>query len=101
VRRLFGRREFAICRATFSAHLGSLEVLQLLSMVVAPHGISNPGVQAHHFVVGSLDQDWPICLPTCRYSAVHLARGDAVAPGIVNVHEVAATSRDARSPTYT
>lgn len=81
----------------FSAHLASLEVLQLLSMVVAPHGISNPGVQAYHFVDGSLDQDWPTCLPTCRYSILHLAHGDNVEPGIAGTHGAAETARARRT----
>lgn len=82
----------------FSAHLASLEVLQLLAMVVAPHGISNPGVQTYHFVDGSLDRDWPSCQPTCRYSTVHLARGDNVEAGTVEIHSVAEMARASREP---
>jgi hypothetical protein len=77
----------------FSANLASLETLQLLAMVVAPHGISNPGVQTYHFVSGTLDQDVLTCAATCRYSTVHLARGDRVEPGIVDVHILAAEAR--------
>jgi hypothetical protein len=46
-------------------------MLQLLAMVVAPHGIANPGVQ--HFLSGTLDQDLLLCDPTCR-SARSIAR---------------------------
>ena len=81
----------------FSASLASLEVMQLLSMVVAPIGIADAGVQTHHFVTGSLDQDWPVCLDGCRYSGVHLGRGDAVVPGIEDVHAVAEAARVTRS----
>lgn len=81
----------------FSANVASLEVLQLLSMVVAPHGISNPGVQTQHFVDGSLDNDPRTCRPTCRYSNVHLTRGDRVEPGTVAIHEAAAAARAGRA----
>lgn len=83
----------------FSANLASLETLQLLAMVVAPHGISNPGVQTYHFVSGSLDQDVLTCTATCRYSTVHLARGDQVEPGTVDEHNLAAEARNARKET--
>ena len=83
----------------FSANLASLEMLQLLAMVVAPHGISNPGVQTYHFVSGSLDQDVLTCADTCRYSTVHRARGDRVEPGIVDVHDAADKARKGRHAT--
>ncbi len=82
----------------FSANLASLETLQLLAMVVAPHGISNPGVQTYHFVSGSLDQNVLTCAATCRYTSVHRARGDHVEAGIVDVHDAAEDAREARRP---
>lgn len=81
----------------FSTNLASLEVLQMLAMVVAPHGISTPGVQTYHFVSGDLDRDDArICEPNCRYSTVHRARGDNVEPGTVEAHPAAEGSRAAR-----
>ena len=72
----------------------------MLAMVVAPHGISTPGVQTYHFVSGDLDRDdASVCEPTCRYSTVHLARGDNVEPGIVEGHPVAEGARAARAQT--
>ena len=80
----------------FSTNLASLEVLQMLAMVVAPHGISTPGVQAYHFVSGDLDRDDArACEPNCRYSTVHVARGDNVEPGIAETHPVASEPRRA------
>lgn len=81
----------------FSASLASLEVMQLFAMVVAPHSISNPGVQTHHFVTGTLDQEWPQCYPDCIYNTRHLARGDAVVPGTVDTHDIAETARQRRA----
>jgi len=81
----------------FSTNLASLEVLQMLAMVVAPHGISTPGVQTYHYVSGDLDRDDArVCEPNCRYSTVHLARGDNVEPGIVEAHPIAEGARAAR-----
>ena len=80
----------------FSAHLASLEVLQLLTMVVAPLGISNQGIQTYHFVTGDLDCDVLTCEPSCRYSNVHLAHGDLVEPGTVEVHPLAEAARALR-----
>lgn len=40
----------------FSSHLASLEVLQVLSLVLAPSGISNVGQQMFHFVTGTQEQ---------------------------------------------
>ena len=84
----------------FSTNLASLEVLQMLAMVVAPHGISTPGVQAYHFVSGDLDRDDArACEPNCRYSTVHVARGDNVEPGIAETHPVAERARAGRAET--
>jgi hypothetical protein len=80
----------------FSANLASLEMLQLLAMVAAPHGISNPGVQTYHFVSGSLDQDLLTCAPTCRYNTIHRAHGDRVEPGTVDLHNAAQQAREER-----
>jgi molybdopterin-synthase adenylyltransferase len=82
----------------FSANIASLETLQLLAMVVAPHGISNPGVQTYHFVSGNLDQDVLTCAASRRYSTVHCARGDRVEPGIADLHDAAEEARERRRP---
>lgn len=39
----------------FSSHLASMEVLQLLSLFIAPAGVSDVGLQNYHFVSGRLD----------------------------------------------
>lgn len=80
----------------FSAALASLEVMQMLAMVVAPLGVFDPGIQTYHFVTGSLDQEPSSCQSGCRYSQVHLGRGDEVIAGAVAVHDVAERLRGAR-----
>ena len=41
----------------FSSNLASLQVLQMLSMVISPLGIPYVGTQHQHFVTGTLDID--------------------------------------------
>jgi molybdopterin-synthase adenylyltransferase len=54
----------------FSLAAAALEVLQLLSMVVAPCGIANPGAQMQHFVTGSTDRDERPCNDNCCYKSL-------------------------------
>lgn len=51
----------------FSLGAGSLQVLQMLSMVIAPSGISNVGTQNYHFVTGRMDAGYTTCGPSCPY----------------------------------
>jgi hypothetical protein len=80
----------------FSANVASLEVLQLLSMVVAPQGIADIGTQNHHFVTGELDLDTHICDESCPYSGALLAKGDHAGPVVTGRHEAAEEERAAR-----
>lgn len=62
----------------FSAHLASMEVLQMLSLVIAPLGISNVGTQQYHFVTGSMDIERNIgCWGYCIFPSF-IARGDSL-----------------------
>ncbi len=61
----------------FSLSVASLEVLQMLMMVVAPLGISNAGAQAYHFVPGIFDDPkFEVCDEGCLYPGL-AAKGDA------------------------
>jgi len=60
----------------FSANVASLEVLQLLQMVVAPQGISDTGEQMYHFVPAIFDPPiFEVCKRTCPYPQL-IAKGD-------------------------
>lgn len=62
----------------YSQACASLEILQLLSMVVAPLEIANPGEWNFHFVTGTLDCERDSrCAPTCVHERV-VGSGDAV-----------------------
>jgi hypothetical protein len=60
----------------FSAHLASMEVLQLLSLFIAPSGVSDVGLQNYHFVPGRMDaEENAICHESCFFPTI-LGRGD-------------------------
>lgn len=68
----------------------SLEMLQLLSMVVAPSGLADIGAQSYHFATGSLDIEERGCEPSCPYSSAPLlARGDTTSFIVTGRHEAA------------
>ncbi len=60
----------------FSTGAASLALCQFLSIVVAPGGISDHGIQRYRFKTGELEQSWPGCHAGCPY-ATALAAGDA------------------------
>lgn len=80
----------------FGMGAASLEVLQFLSMVVAPCDVANPGAQHHHFVNGHLDVESGGCRPDCAYSGDMLATGDVASPPLGR-HERAERERDKRA----
>lgn len=60
----------------FSMACASLQVLQMLSLVVAPMGLSNPGAQLYHFVGGAMeDPDYGGCHVECLFPTL-IALGD-------------------------
>jgi hypothetical protein len=80
----------------FSMGAGSLQVLQALSMIIAPLGISNPGEQMYHFTTGSLDVEPPRgCASTCPYPQL-LAHGDCTGMVVTGIHQRAQEARDRR-----
>lgn len=60
----------------FSMHAASMQIMQFLSLVIAPGGISNVGQQAYHFTTGSLDRgELSCCKDSCLYPSFS-AHGD-------------------------
>lgn len=80
----------------FSASTGSMEVLQLLSMLVAPSAIADIGAQNYHFVTGELDITQPACRPNCPYSNLLLAAGDTSSIEVTGKHQAAEDERSVR-----
>jgi molybdopterin-synthase adenylyltransferase len=81
---------------SFSMNVASLEVLQLVSMVVAPSGVYDLGIQNHHASTGELDIDSRDCEPNCPYQRELTAAGDE-APTLIGEHPAAADERARRT----
>lgn len=81
----------------FSFNLGatSLEILQFLSMIVSPHGLSNVGAQMHDFVTGTLNQDFKICENNCPFPKL-IALGDRSGFDVTSRHKAAEDARKKR-----
>jgi hypothetical protein len=80
----------------FGMSAASLEIFQLLSMVIAPLGMSNPGAQLYHFVNGRMDiEQKPDCEATC-FSSRMLAMGDSAGIKETARHRVAEQARAQR-----
>lgn len=80
----------------FSMNVASLEVLQLISMIVAPQGIADLGGQIYHAVTGELDNDTHACNRHCPYQGELLATADE-APAMTGPHQAAEDERERRS----
>lgn len=80
----------------FSQAVASLEVLQMLSYVLAPLGRSNPGAQHYHFVTGMLDSSRTTCKTNCLYRSL-TARGDRSGISVVGRHGAAEAARRLRA----
>lgn len=79
----------------FSMAVASLEVLQFLSMVVAPLGIADPGAQMYHFVTGGLDVEHGGCDANCR-STILTSLGDYAKVEVTGRHRAAELARKSR-----
>lgn len=81
----------------FSMGAASLEVLQLLSMVVAPGGLADTGAQNYHFVTGDIDVEDRGCRPGCLYSNHLLTAGDRSGVLVTGRHHAAERERAERA----
>ena len=80
----------------FSSNVASLEVLQLISLFVAPSGLSNVGQQIFHFVTGSLEQDKSKkCGEYCYFQTI-VGKGDFSGVEVFGNHPVAKKTRRSR-----
>ncbi len=80
----------------FSSHLASLEVLQMLSLLIAPSGISDVGQQMHHFVTGTMEtQSSQACHNHCFFPTI-IGVGDVSSVIPYGSHKIAEESRESR-----
>lgn len=80
----------------FGMGVASLEVLQFLSMVIAPSESADIGAQNYDFVTGRLDVETDRCRSSCLYSGSLLAMGNQLPP-IFDRHPVAEQERAERA----
>ncbi|MFT4155192.1 ThiF family adenylyltransferase [Parafilimonas sp.] len=81
----------------FSSHLASLEVLQLLTLFIAPSGIDDVGQQMHHFVIGSMDINKTLmCHKNCFFQGI-VGKGDYAGVTVYGQHDAAANARNKRA----
>jgi hypothetical protein len=81
---------------SFSLSVASLELLQLLAMVLAPAGIPNLGGRHFHFVEGCFERpEFRLCDPTCPYPPL-TACGEHSGIVVTGRHEAAERARSAR-----
>jgi molybdopterin-synthase adenylyltransferase len=81
----------------FGMAAASLELMQLLQMVVAPGGVSDVGSQHYNFKTGKIDIEERGCNPGCPYSEQLVALGEDAFFSPLGKHPVAEEERAARS----
>mgnify|MGYP001004381015 CR=1 FL=1 len=80
----------------FSSHLASMEVLQMLTLFVAPSGVTDVGQQLYHFVLGTMDiESNKECHENCFFQSV-VGRGDFSNVIVYGEHQVAVAARALR-----
>jgi molybdopterin-synthase adenylyltransferase len=73
-----------------------MEVLQMLSLFIAPSGVSDVGQQLYHFVLGSMDiESNKKCHENCFFQSI-IGRGDFSTVTVYGEHEVAVVARSLR-----
>lgn len=81
----------------FSSHLASMEVLQLLTLFIAPSGIADVGQQLYHFVLGTMDVDTSkVCHENCFFQSA-IGKGDLAGVTVYGEHEIAVVARNLRA----
>jgi hypothetical protein len=80
----------------FSCNAASLEVLQMLTLILAPGKISDVGQQFYHFTSGELDKNYKQCIENCFFPSV-MGRGDRSGVIPYSSHPKAEQMREKRS----
>ena len=77
----------------FSAHLAAMEVLQMLSLFIAPSGIADVGLQNYHFVSGRMDvEENAQCQEFCFFPTI-IGKGDNCGVQVWSRHPKAEEAR--------
>lgn len=77
----------------FSLSLASLEILQMVSLIIRPAGQPDMGQKLFRFVLGELETKNERCRVGCSFSSKYLAKGDKCGLPIIGKHVVAEKAR--------
>ncbi|MFF7889798.1 ThiF family adenylyltransferase [Streptomyces sp. NPDC020794] len=80
----------------FSTAAAAAELVQFITMVASPAGVSDNGAHLYHLATGTLDRRTEGCNPGCPYDTALLALGDA-APAVTGRHLAAERARVGRN----
>lgn len=80
----------------FGMAAASLELMQLLQMVVAPGGVADVGSQHYNLKTGLIDLETRGCEPGCLYSERLLGVGEDAFSSPLGTHPAADAEREAR-----
>ena len=83
----------------FSLAAASLELAQLVQLVIAPSGISDTGAHHYHLVTGTIDREIRGCEPNCLYQHTLLGHGDTTGLVVTGQHPIAEAARINREST--
>jgi molybdopterin/thiamine biosynthesis adenylyltransferase len=80
----------------FSSHLASMEILQMLSLIISPSGVSDVGQQLNHFVTGTMETDTlKKCDNNCYFLTI-VGRGNSSGIEVFGKHNIAEVYRKHR-----
>jgi hypothetical protein len=79
----------------FGSHLASMEVLQMLSLILAPGDISDVGHQMYHFVLGNMSATNTKCDENCFFQTI-IGKADRSGVEVYGEHEAAKIARELR-----
>jgi molybdopterin/thiamine biosynthesis adenylyltransferase len=80
----------------FGMAAASLELMQLLQMIVAPGGVADVGSQHYNLKTGLIDLETRGCEPGCLYSERLLGVGEDAGVSPLGAHPAAQREREAR-----
>lgn len=80
----------------FGSHLASMEVLQMLSLILAPGEIADVGHQMYHFVLGNMSVVNTKCDENCFFQTI-IGKADHSGIEVCGEHEVAKAARALRA----
>jgi len=84
----------------FSSYVASMEIIQLLTLLVAPEEFGDIGQHTYHMIPGEMAMDTSIkCHENCYHQKI-LGRADLSGATLFDRHEIAEKTRSSRNKTF-